>query len=214
MIGVGEPLLWVSTAVCEVLAAALAGCGPRNGAATMPATARAAPIAPAGAEGLAGVESVRVPAPGEADRRCRAATGPGRFRPHPPARKPWIRARVRAIRPGPRARERCRRVAGCCSNAARCRKPIRHPNRLPDAPRCWRGAMRRLRSSVRSKRRCATFRECAATASPSSGSRGGGAALHYDSSAASWGRRARLEGTSGGGQSCWGCQRFAAAAAW
>ena len=56
--------LWASAAVCVVLAAALAGCGPRNGAATMPATARAGPIAPAGAEGLAGVEWVLVPAPG------------------------------------------------------------------------------------------------------------------------------------------------------
>ena len=56
--------LWASTAVCMVLASALVDCGPRNGAATVPAPSRADPVVPAGAEGLAGVEWVRVPTPG------------------------------------------------------------------------------------------------------------------------------------------------------
>src|SRR5262245_54418416 len=58
--------LWMSAAVGMALAAALACRVPRNGAATTPVItqSRAGTVAPAGADGLAGVEWVRVPAPG------------------------------------------------------------------------------------------------------------------------------------------------------
>ena len=58
--------LSTSAALGVVLAAALVCCGPRNNAARVPAftPSAAGPGVPAGAEGFAGVEWLRVPAPG------------------------------------------------------------------------------------------------------------------------------------------------------
>src|SRR5215813_8470403 len=60
--------LWMSAAFGMGLAAALTCCVPRNGAATTPVTtqSRAGTVAPAGADGFAGIEWVRVPVPGGA----------------------------------------------------------------------------------------------------------------------------------------------------
>jgi dienelactone hydrolase len=55
--------LSMSAAVGMLLVAAL-GCGPGNGSLPAPVLSRAEPGAPAGAEGFAGIEWVRVPAPG------------------------------------------------------------------------------------------------------------------------------------------------------
>ena len=60
--------LWMSAAFGMALAAALACLVPRNGAATTPMStqSRAGTVAPAGADGFAGIEWVRVPVPGGA----------------------------------------------------------------------------------------------------------------------------------------------------
>src|SRR5262249_20872183 len=74
--------LWMSAAFGMGLAAALTCCVPRNGAATTPVTtqSRAGTVAPAGADGVAGIQWVRVPVPsGAGAPACARPPGEGPF---------------------------------------------------------------------------------------------------------------------------------------